>query len=135
MSTFHPLEVVGRGSETQLLIHYWLLVSCLLRQELVGKQAALVECVVGGQLHSARNLEQVTINRKLLIGRDGHLDQSEAYDLSQLVREYWPGRWLGRHYSTIGWPHRVCWLPSKHKMVKQCWATVYEAGPTLNHFF
>ena len=27
-------------------------------------------------------LEQVTINRRLLIGRDGHLDQSEAYDLS-----------------------------------------------------
>ena len=29
-----------------------------------------------------RILEQVTINRRLLIGRDGHLDQSEAYDLS-----------------------------------------------------
>ena len=27
-------------------------------------------------------LEKVTINRRLLIGRDGHLDQSEAYDLS-----------------------------------------------------
>ena len=27
-------------------------------------------------------LVQVTINRRLLIGRDGHLDQSEAYDLS-----------------------------------------------------
>ena len=33
---------------------------------------------------------QVTIYRKLLIGRDGHLDQSEAYDISQLVREYGP---------------------------------------------
>ena len=30
----------------------------------------------------ARILEQVTINRRLLIGRDGNLDQSEAYDLS-----------------------------------------------------
>ena len=30
----------------------------------------------------ARILVQVTINRRLLIGRDGHLDQSEAYDLS-----------------------------------------------------
>ena len=39
----------------------------------------------------ARILVQVTINRRLLIGRDGHLDQSEAYDLSQLVREY--GSW------------------------------------------
>ena len=32
--------------------------------------------------HRARILVQVTINRRLLIGRDGHLDQSEAYDLS-----------------------------------------------------
>ena len=38
----------------------------------------------------ARILVQVTINRRPLIGRDGHLDQSEAYDLSQLVREYGP---------------------------------------------
>ena len=30
----------------------------------------------------ARILVQVTINRRLLIGRDGHLDQSEAYDIS-----------------------------------------------------
>ena len=29
-----------------------------------------------------RILVQVTINRRLLIGRDDHLDQSEAYDLS-----------------------------------------------------
>ena len=29
-----------------------------------------------------RILVQVTIYRRLLIGRDGHLDQSEAYDLS-----------------------------------------------------
>ena len=28
----------------------------------------------------ARILVQVTIYRRLLIGRDGHLDQSEAYD-------------------------------------------------------
>ena len=34
-----------------------------------------------------RILVQVTIYRKLRIGRDGHLDQSEAYDISQLVRE------------------------------------------------
>ena len=37
-----------------------------------------------------RILVQVTIYRRLLIGRDGHLDQSEAYDISQLVREYGP---------------------------------------------
>ena len=29
----------------------------------------------------ARILVQVTIYRRLLIGRDGHLDQSEAYDI------------------------------------------------------
>ena len=29
-----------------------------------------------------RFLVQVTIYRRLLIGRDGHLDQSEAYDIS-----------------------------------------------------
>ena len=29
-----------------------------------------------------RILVQVAIYRRLLIGRDGHLDQSEAYDLS-----------------------------------------------------
>ena len=37
-----------------------------------------------------RILVQVTIYRRHLIGRDGHLDQSEAYDISQLVREYGP---------------------------------------------
>ena len=41
-----------------------------------------------------RILVQVTIYRRLLIGRDGHLDQSEAYDISQRVREYGP-RLLG----------------------------------------
>ena len=30
----------------------------------------------------ARILVQVTIYRRLLIGRDGHLNQSEAYDIS-----------------------------------------------------
>ena len=33
----------------------------------------------------ARILVQVTIYRRLLIGRDGHLDQSEAYDISYIV--------------------------------------------------
>ena len=32
--------------------------------------------------YRARILVQVTIYRRLLIGRDGHLDQSEAYDIS-----------------------------------------------------
>ena len=38
----------------------------------------------------ARILVQVMIHRRLLIGQDGRLDQSEAYDVSQLVREYGP---------------------------------------------
>ena len=38
--------------------------------------------VIGLLFVRARILVQVTINRRLLIGRDGHLDQSEAYDLS-----------------------------------------------------
>ena len=33
-------------------------------------------------LSRARILVQVTICRRILIGRDGHLDQSEAYDVS-----------------------------------------------------
>ena len=33
---------------------------------------------------------QVTIYSRLLIGRDRHLDQFEAYEISQLVREYGP---------------------------------------------
>ena len=32
--------------------------------------------------YRVRILVQVTIYRRLLIGRDGHLDQSEAYDIS-----------------------------------------------------
>ena len=35
--------------------------------------------------YRARKLVQVTIYRRLLIGRDGHLDQSEVYDISQPV--------------------------------------------------
>ena len=34
------------------------------------------------QLFRSRILVQVTIYRRLLIGRDGHLDQSEAYDIA-----------------------------------------------------
>ena len=36
--------------------------------------------------HSTRPV-QVTMYPRLPIGRDGHLDQSEAYDISELVRE------------------------------------------------
>ena len=33
-------------------------------------------------IHWARILVQVTIYRRLLIARDGHLDQLKAYDIS-----------------------------------------------------
>ena len=33
-------------------------------------------------MDQARILVQVTIYRRLRIGRDGHLDQSEAYEIS-----------------------------------------------------
>ena len=49
-----------------------------------------------------RILVKSTIYRSLLIGRDGHLDQSEAYDISYLVREYGPRNVLGRHWGR--WP-------------------------------
>ena len=35
-------------------------------------------------------LVQTTIYRRLRIGRNGHLDESEAYDIAYLVREYGP---------------------------------------------
>ena len=38
-------------------------------------------CLFSGYLPD-RILVQVTMYRRLLIGRDGHLDQSEAYDIS-----------------------------------------------------
>ena len=38
--------------------------------------------VLRSQMSWARILVQVMIYRRLVIGRDGHLDQSEAYDIS-----------------------------------------------------
>ena len=47
---------------------------------------ALVALLVGSCCEYAavlaRIIVQVTIYHRLLIGRDGHLDQSEAYDIS-----------------------------------------------------
>ena len=44
-------------------------------------------CVSTVLLCRSRILVQATVYRRLLIGRDGHLDQSSAYDISQLVQE------------------------------------------------
>ena len=47
----------------------------------------------------SRILVQVTIYRRLLIGRDSHLDQSEVYDISLLVREYGP--WTSKYRDCV----------------------------------
>ena len=53
-----------------------------------------MECSRSGKRQSvARILVQGPIYRRHRIGRDGHLDQSEAYDISQIAREY--GLWTG----------------------------------------
>ena len=51
------------------------------------KNRQLLLFVFARQSH---NLEQATIYRRLRIGRDGHFDQSEAYDIPKRVRVYWP---------------------------------------------
>ena len=60
----------------------------------VGNEVTVAESL-GGQMDAnkhgslpnrARIFVQVTIYRRILIGRDGHLDQSEPYDISELVR-------------------------------------------------
>ena len=57
------------------------------------RAADLTDCaLVALCLSLVRVLVQVAIYRRLLIGRDGHLDQSEAYDISQLVRKYGPSQ-------------------------------------------
>ena len=40
------------------------------------------------KIDQGRYFNKVMIYRRLLIGRDGHLDLSEDFDISQLVREY-----------------------------------------------
>ena len=66
---FHPLEVVSRYRDPQL--------------QVAENYANLVNLMTGSGLNvMARILVQVTIYRRLLIRRDGHLDQSEAYDIS-----------------------------------------------------
>ena len=47
-----------------------------------NRNVDLFRLVSSGKPARARILVQVTINRRLLIGQDGYLDQSEAYDLS-----------------------------------------------------
>ena len=57
-----------------------------IRQTLHGERLVFAGCPCGERCITCysrvRILEQVTIYRRLLIGRDDHLDQSEAYDIS-----------------------------------------------------
>ena len=57
---------------------------CSLFQPVGSVEAALTttQWSPPSQTERAPTLVQVTIYRRLLIGRDGHLDQSEAYDIS-----------------------------------------------------
>ena len=61
------------------LTQHWFNVSCLL-----GYHRGGVLFVITGRhlITRVRILVQVTIYRRLWIGRDGHLDQSKAYDIS-----------------------------------------------------
>ena len=80
---------------------------------------------------------QVTIYRRLLIGRDGHLDQSEAYDIAQLVREYAP-RWAATAvyhcttiYMYIGGRRSLSYsmLPTKSSngVLAICWSSLQDS--------
>ena len=50
----------------------------------------------------ARIFAQVTLYRRLRIGRDCHLDQTEAYDILQPVREY------GSCFLVLFWLRLTC---------------------------
>ena len=94
-----------------------------------------------------RILVQVTIYRRLRISRDVHLDQSEAYDISQLVREYGPRMTgcLARRVRLIWHPHSVCttilarfvnsMIPAvvitlRHETMTRCWLKVVPPSET-----
>ena len=69
---FHPIEVVSRRRDPRLQV------SGSIFHLIVSSPLSLVT----GKIARARILVQVAIYRRLQIGRDGHLDQSEAYDIS-----------------------------------------------------
>ena len=67
-----------------------------------------------------RILVQDTIYRRRLIGR--YLDESEAYDISELVREYRPSELILTKYISVywmGWPLLLCVWVGGAKIVFQ----------------
>ena len=80
-----------------------LITATTLRIYLYRFSRCLQVCVLVQEELWCRILVQVTIYRRLLIGRDGRLDQSKAYDISQLVREYGPVLWEASMTESCVW--------------------------------
>ena len=84
-------NIVGLGPEKSGLQHVRprrLFILLLCSHKL--RTANMINVIVIETCYRARILVQVTIYRRLRIGRDGRLDQSGAYDVSQLVRKCGP---------------------------------------------
>ena len=68
----------GKNPQPLLTQYYGVQPRGMSHREGTYKHYLVIEYTGGKKL----SLVQVTINRRLQIGRDGHFDQSEAYDLS-----------------------------------------------------
>ena len=76
----------------------------------------------------APQIKTIRIYRRLLIGRDGNLDQSEAYDISWLVREYGPSDIL----FDLKLAENCIYTQQTRRvgpMLGWCWASVVDDGP------
>ena len=58
----------------------------------LGNPVNIIKITVSksGCLHSGHNSGRNVSNRRLRIGRDGHLDHSKTSEISKLVRNYGP---------------------------------------------
>ena len=110
MSNFQPLEVVDRGScnfQTRRKLRQIV--------KSVSEQGVPLNtpCHI---YHTVRNSRTSFDIFRLWIGRDDHLDQSGAYDISSLAREYGP--W----YYYLGWSPSVIypdnmWLQKVERVI------------------
>ena len=75
MSTFFPGKTIYH-------IRLWHICARCGSNRLAWRRTICFNADTTKPTHLGRILVQVTIYRRLLIGRDGHLDQSEAYDIS-----------------------------------------------------
>ena len=92
-----------------VVLPYWLWRLCL-------------SCLAEDQ---GRILVQVTIYRRLQIGRDGHLDQSDAYDISNLYLDQSEAYDISCHL------YEITDLHGKHETFNQCWLKVGPASNTM----